>query len=552
MNLERRRFSWWPCILALLFFLIPLLLFYSYPSPIWAGNEYQWEGLGDGLNMAYRLADHQLYWDRAMSEHPGVPFYFMNWLALALAGYPVASGPGYFNAVIEHVEVFHQIAVWLAVLVAAIGVYIFTSVARKLVPIGVVAIGLLIWLVSTPATLLLIVLPSVESFPMLINALFFAMLVWLAYDRDLTAKVAILCGCVSAFAYLNKLSYIYVLAALAVAGFANVAFRGAGWIRARQLSLFFAAGYVLVLLVAAVFIIGWDGFLILIRFHMRVMIGSGLHGTGDSVVVSGNAIWRALAALPGHRAYAILIALIGGPCLVIGGFLTGRKGAEHVPVAVIAIGTGVASVLSALFVLKTYYFHYVAGVSATLPASTVAGYLLARSWGWDYRLRTGATVLATIAILLMANQARGWLVSSMAGRINTNELAKADLQEIQAQLAGKDFLVEFGYGAPFPASGEGFAITFGSVRRLSRDYLRSEPNVIGSIASGSIDRDLDVRDAGAYVIAKAYFPTMESIKTASNLSLYGRKTVRFHDGDKVIELRTAFLLIPGPENSGTD
>jgi hypothetical protein len=549
MNADLRRSWLWPCVFAIILFSIPLLLFHWYPSSVWVSTEYEMEGIADALNMAYRLADHRLYFARGMSEHPGVPFYLMSWLALALAGYPVASGPGYFNAVIEHAEVFHQISVWLAALVGAIGVLVFTRVARNLVPIGVVAIGLLIWLVSTPASLLMLVSPSIESFAILINALFFAILVRLAYDRDLSSRVAILCGCVSAFAYLIKLSYIYVLGGLAVAGFASAARRRAGWIRARQLSLLFAFGYLLVLVATAVFITGWDGFLILVRFHLRVIFRSGMYGTGDQIVFSKDEIWRALAAIPVDRAYAILIALVGGPCLVIGGFLTGRKGPEHVPVAVIGIGTGVASVLSALFVLKHYGFHYTAGVSATLPASATAGYLLARSWGWDYRIRTAAAALAAIAILLMANQIRGSLIPALAGRINTNESAKADLQEIRAQLAGKKLAVEFGYGAPFPQSGEGLVITYGSVQRLTDDYLLSRPDVIGSMASGLVDRD-----AGAYVIAKAYFPTMESIKAAPNLSMFGRKPVRFKDGDKVIELRTAFLLIPsdGPENSNTE
>jgi hypothetical protein len=278
--------------------------------------------------------------------------------------------------------------------------------------------------------------------------------------------------------------------------------------------------------------------MILLRFHLRVMIGSGLYGTGDHVVIAKDEIWRSLVAISTDRAYAMVIALVGGPCLVIGGFLTGRKGPDYVPVALIGIGTGTASLLSALFVLKHYNVHYVAGVSATLPASTVAAYLLLKSR--DYRLRTAAAALAVVAILFMASQMLGWLVPQLAARTKLSELAAADLQEIQAQLAGKNVLVEFGYAAPFSQAGEGFVIVFGSVRRLTDDYLRSRPDVVGSMAAGLVDRD-----AGAYVIAKAYFPTIESIKAAPNLSMFGKKPVRFKEGDKLIELHTAFLLIPG-------
>jgi hypothetical protein len=539
MNLELRRLWSWPLAFAVLFFAIPLLLFYAYPCSFWTIGDYGPLGLAHALNMAYRLADLKMYFDRSMLDHPGVPFYLMSWLALALTGYPVASeGTGFLDAVIDHVEEYHQIAVWLSALVGATGVYIFVRAAQKLVPIGVVAIGLLIWLVSTPTTLLMFVSPSIESFAILINVLFFVVLVRLAYDRDLTSRVAFLCGCVGAFAYLNKLSYIYVPAALAVAGFTNVAMRGAGWIRTRQLSLYFAFGFLLVLLATAVFVIGWPGFLILLRFHLRVMLGSGLYGTGDQVVIAKDEIWRSLAAIPVDRAYAMVIALLGGPCLVIGGFLAGRTGPDHVPAALIGIGTGTASLLSALFVVKHYNVHYVAGVSATLPASAVAACLLLKSW--DYRFRTAAAALAVLAILFMASQMPAWLVPQLAAKTKTTELAAADLQEIQAQLAGKKVLVEFGYAAPFSQAGEGFVITYASVQRLTDDYLRSRPDVIGSMVSGLVDRD-----AGAYVIAKAYFPTIESIKAAPNLSLFGKKPVRFKEGDKLIELHTAFLLIPG-------
>jgi hypothetical protein len=97
----------WPCVLALLFFPVPLLLFYAYPSSFWAATDYQTLGLADALNMAYRIADRQMYFARGMINHPGVPFYFMNWLALALTGFPLASAdPGFLDRVIEHIEEF--------------------------------------------------------------------------------------------------------------------------------------------------------------------------------------------------------------------------------------------------------------------------------------------------------------------------------------------------------------------------------------------------------------------------------------------------------------
>lgn len=239
MILDLRRLLSWPFAFAVVLFSIPILLFYLYPSSFWVGLDYNPLGLADALNMAYRIADRQMYFARGMTGHPGVPFYFMSWLALALAGYPFASGGlGFFNSVIEHVERYYEINTWLGAMSGATGVYVFARAAQKLVPAGVVAIGLIVWLASSPATLLSFIPPSIDSFAIFINSLFFVILVRLAYDQDLAPSVAFLSGCVGALAYLNKLSYIYVPLALAAAGILNVAFRKASWIQGRRLSAF--------------------------------------------------------------------------------------------------------------------------------------------------------------------------------------------------------------------------------------------------------------------------------------------------------------------------
>ncbi len=538
MNLDLRGSFSWPSVFAVLFFAIPLLLFYSYPSSFWANTDYQPLGLADALNLAYRIADRQMYFAKGMTDHPGVPFYFMSWLALALTGYPVASeGPGFLDTVIAHVETYYWITVWLGALVGSTGVYILTRTARNLVPTEVVAIGLLIWLVSTPATLLVFLHPSIDTFAIAINGLFFAILVRLAYDRDISPSVTTLSACVGAFAYLNKLSYIYIPLALAVAGIANLAFRKAGWVRGSLLSALFVFSFLLVIVATGFLIIRWDGFDELLRFHKTVIRGSGLYGTGDQVVVDSAAIWRAVAGIWADRTYAVVIALVGGIGLVVGGLATGLKRPQHVPVAVIGIGTGVASILSAIFVMKHYLQHYTAGVSATLPASAVGCYLVAKSWSYNFRI--ARTALAATAILLMADQARRRLIPALAASTNTSQLAKTDLQEIPAYVAGSKGTVEFAYRTPFAWYGEGFVVVFASVPRLTDDYLQTRVGTISSMTAGLVNRDI-----GAYVIDKGYFPTVESIKAAPNVALLGPKLVAFNEGDKLIELRTVFLLIP--------
>jgi hypothetical protein len=194
--------------------------------------------------------------------------------------------------------------------------------------------------------------------------------------------------------------------------------------------------------------------------------------------------------------------------------------------------------LSALIVLKHYDAHYTAGVSATLPACAVCSYLLMKSWSFGPRL-VGAT-LAALAILWMAGQLKYPLSYLLDNRMKGSQLAQADLAEINSYLAGEKRAVEFAYKAPLAQFGEGFVIIYASVPRLTYEYFKSRPQVISSLMAGQVTRDI-----GAYVIDKGYFPTVESVKAAPNLALLDPKPLKFTDGDKLIELRTVFLLIRG-------
>jgi hypothetical protein len=537
MSFDLPRRWLWPLGFAILFLSLPPLLFALYPSSFWAKMDYEPHGLADALNLAYRLADRQMYPARGLMDHPGVPFYFMSWLALALTGYPTAtSDPGFFATVIANVERFHLNAIWLAALVGATGIYVLARAAQKLVPTAVVALGLIVWLVSTPAVLLMFLSPSIDSFGILINALFLVVLVRIADDRHPLMGLAVLSAATGAFAYLNKLSYIYVALALAAAGILNLIFRRPGWLRAGWLCILFGATFVLVVLAAGFGIIGRQGFHDLLGFHKSVFRGSGLYGAEQGSMVSGEALWRAVAAIPADRTYAMVLALCGGAILIAGGLATSLRGVRHFPAAIIGTGAGVACSLSAIIVLKHYALHYTAGVAATLPAGVVAGYLLLKDWG--FRPGAPAAVLAVAVSLLMATQTIPALLAVLASRSNTTELAKADYEEIRTHLAGDARVVEFVYRAPFADYGEGFVVTFGSVPRLTEAYRRSRPNVISSMTADLADREI-----GAFVLDKAYFPTAETIRAAPNIALLASKPVTLQDTDRLIELRTCFLVI---------
>ena len=47
------------------------------------------------------------------------------------------------------------------------------------------------------------------------------------------------------------------------------------------------------------------------------------------------------------------------------------------------------------------------------------------------------------------------------------------------------------------------------------------------------------------MIDKKYFGSADLVRNAPNLDLLGTKTVKYGEGDRLIELRTVFLLVRG-------
>ncbi len=532
---EHRVFPW-PVILAALFFLIPIALFFAYPVSFWNSTDNEPLGLSNALNAAYRLADLRMYQTPGLAEHPGVQFYLMSWLALAFTGYPVATGQDFFRAVIDHVEEYHLAIVCIAALVGATGVYILARTALRLIPAGAVVAGLLIWLVSTPATILFFMSSGFESIAILVNALFLLILVRLAFDREIDTRVVILAACIGAFAYLNKLSYIYIPLALVSCIFWKAVFCRTGWLRGVLFIALFVLSFVGGVVVVGYLIIGRHAFGDLLTFHKHVILGSGMYGAGEQTVVDRNEVWGAIMAIPQGRTYAVPLALFAGGALFIAGLIAGFRDRRTHATAIVSIGAGLAAAFSALIVLKHYASHYTAGVSATLPACVVAVWLFALAWNSRARLATAALVWA--AALLMAGPVLLDVVGVLAGRSSSTRLALADMKDIKAQTEGMKRVVDFAYRVPFSQYGEGFVIHYAAVPRLTQAYLQNKGGVTNSITEQSVTEDV-----GAYVIDKAYFPTVQAVRNAANVDLLGPKAVRVEEGDQLIELRTVFLLI---------
>jgi hypothetical protein len=541
MKFALPKFLFKPVALAIAFVPIPLILALLYPVSFWGLGDYEPHSLANALNMAYRLADLKMYTAMGMSYHPGVPFYLMSWLALALTGHPLGSdGVTLFDTMVSQIETFHLTVIFLAGLVGAAGIYVFARSAQALAPAGVTIGGLALWLLSLPATMFTFVSPGMESFALLINALFFYVLTKLAYEQTVTERIVILAGCIGAVAYLNKLSYIYIALALIAAIAVKLLFDRTDRRRGVVLISLFVLSFISAVLAAAVFIMGWNAFRDMLVFHKHVILGSGLYGTGDVTMVSGSEVWNAIKAIPANRAYALAIALLGGAVLGIGGLVTAFRKPQHLPVAVLSIGAAVAASLSALAVLKHYTDHYTAAVSATLPVCVVAGYLLSKAWAC--RVEAAYSLAVLVAALLMAWPVATSLSAKLTFYAEQSRLARADLAEIAALTSGSSRATYYTYRSPFAQFGEGFVIDFASVPRLTEAYLESRPNVLNTLTASKSGKEVEI---GTYVIDKKYFSSADLVRNAPNLDLLGTKPVRYREGDKLIELKTVFLLVRG-------
>ena len=536
MKSVENKFLSWPFILAAGFFLIPIVLFSLYPIGFWSSTDYEPLGLANALNMAYRLADLRLYAAEGMTNHPGVPFYLMSWLALALSGHPVAAGgqEPFFRDVVDHVEDYHRAAVYVAALAGSAGVFAFARTALKLIPTGVTAIALLAWLVSTPATILCFMYTGFEPVGLLINALFLVVLAALAFDREINPRVIVLAGLVGAFAYLNKLAYAYVPLALVCAIFWKAYFGGIGWRRTTALIALSFFTFVAVVVATGYFIIGWKAFVYLLRFHRNVILGSGLYGGGQRVVVSGEGVWRAIMAIPGDRAYAVPLALIAGVALNIAGVIAGFRNRQNAGLAVMGYrrrpGCAVFGAQRDEALRLPLHGGRIGDV-----AGLCAG-LLSVCAGLEFQGSLDRRCGCSLAILLMTGPVLLEVRDVLASKVNATRLAVADMKEVSAQTAGMERAVDFNYRVPFPQFVEGFIVHYAGVPRLTEQYVRTRGGVTNDIlgeTSGEI---------GAYVFDKNYFDA-QAIMSAPNLDTRQPEPERFDPHDKLIELHTVFLLI---------
>ena len=514
-----------------------------YPASIWSMTDYELDSLSNAINLAYRFGDLSFYPAPSLENHPGVPHYVLSWIALAFAGFPFATSHlAFFRDVLDHVERFHFIMMALSALAGAAGIFLLMRAAERIAPIGVVLIGILLWFGSTPFALLSFMTLSIDCLGPILCALFLMVLWRIATEPRLTPSTMVLAGLLSAAAYLTKLSYINLPIGLGAAiGLVILAGRGSRRWTFLMALLFGYAAAVGVLLVA-VWVIEWSSFRALLNFHIAVVFHSGAYGTGPSEIISGSGLRNAIASIPVDRTWAIPVALAAGLVLIVASGATAILKNDRLPAATLAMGIGVASVFSALSVLKHYAGFYSAAVAYTLPACCVAAYMMLDAWNIRPRGRALTGTLVAAALCIPALSVIGAADASMQDYWRRSLDAAADDKVIAGFIAKASgaAAVGFAYAVPFREYGEGFLLADAGIPGLTYQYL-AEP----APAISSITQRLVARDIGVFVIDKRRFLTAESIETADNFNLLG-PVAKYQAGDQLIELKTAFVLVRKP------
>jgi hypothetical protein len=165
----------------------------------------------------------------------------------------------------------------------------------------------------------------------------------------------------------------------------------------------------------------------------------------------------------------------------------------------------------------------------------LACFLFARDW--NSKARFAAVAVTSIAILLMSGPVLLEVRDALASKVTATRLAMADMKEVAAHTAEMERVVDFTYRVPFPQFVEGFVVHYAGVPRLTEEYVRTRGGVTNDIRAETSS------GIGAYVFDKAYFPDAQAIMSAPSLDKWASKPERFDAHDKLIELRTVFLLI---------
>ena len=508
---------------------------FSLRGSFWTSHDYGMLSLSHAIHLEWRLSHRELFPAAGLAGHPGIPFYFASWLAVALV-VPSFSAAGFdrFSEIIANAEAIYVANQAIAITVVALSSYAFVRIATRVVPIGVALAALGLWLGSTYQAILTSTSLSIETFALPLNVLFLWILLRLAASPKISTADAVMAGLIAALGYLMKLPYLYVACGLAAACLTSAVIHRVGIVQGLKSATLIAASFVLCVAAVGYGVIGEEGLKALLIFHKKVLFHSGHYGTGEIGVLQASHAKAAFHSFFFYGSFAPWAALMfGSTCIVFA--LTGKRTGKASPSEVIlGVGAGVAALFAAIGVLKHFAEHYSAGVASTLPAAVIALFVLVNKVHPSSSRRFGflMVILLTFGVSHSLYFAAKYKLTQVARRIDGLD----DRRQLNGLLQVKEGRALFAYHVLQPEFGEGFILYYSGIPKLLQEYRTQGQSRVSAYMSPT----------GSFkyiVVDKAYFPDMARVRSASNLDPVGSVRVTAASDDQIVELRCCFVVI---------
>jgi hypothetical protein len=501
----------------------------------WTSADYGMLSLSHAIHLEWRVNQWQNYPAPGLAGHPGIPFYFASWLAVALV-VPSFSPGGFdrFSEIVANAEGIYVANQMIAIAVIVLSSYAFFRIARKVVSTRVALVALGMWLASTYQVLLTATSLSIETFAFPLNVLFLWMLVRLATDARISATNCLLAGLVAATGYLLKLPYLYVAVGLGAAILASVLINRRGVLHSVQSIVLMVDSFVLCVAGVGYAVLGEVALNALLNFHHDVIFHSGFYGSGAAGLVESSHAKAAWASLMKFGAFASWVALmLGFICVVLSlRCWISKKG--HPAEIVIGVGAGVAALFSALGVLKHFIEHYAAGVAPTLATAVIALFLLVRNSHPKTANRLG--LLCAILLAFGLPHSVYFAAAEKANHVARRIDSLSDRRQLEEILQAHEGNAVFTYHVPMREFGEGFILHYSGVPALQQEYKARDQARVSSY--------MQPKGHFRYVVLdKTYFPDVSAIRRSSNLDPVGSVAISQSNDDEIVEMRRSFVVI---------
>lgn len=517
-----------PSLFALLLVLLVGLSIH-YPSTLWAGDDYSLEFLAATCNLGARINDLTLYPTGAMAYHPAVPFYFFSWLAAfaALGTGAIGSDLAFYDRILDNVPALFVSLKACSIILTACLVLLYRRAASRLdVPPAVIALGLLLYFVETPESLFRSVYPLTETFALGVNALFLIALVRMAH-KPTDLWTAVICGLTTAFAYLVKVSFLYVYAGLLIGFVYIVIFSASQWKRLLVSYLTSHTVGLVAVIVVGKEIIGGELFKFLLNLHLDIL----LHASGSSANNSVSDVAQSISASWQTGATIIPLIIFVSPCLLgIVSIATLRRKIS-VQTGAIVSGASVASLASVAAILTRYGNTYAVAAAATAPLLLYSAWMVAGS----PRVRQMICLVAVCVLAASAYRSIPSAILLFKDKTDTSLAAKSDANEIRRRIKPGDIGL-FLYRVSMAGYGKGYVSYFCEVPRITNALLWENRAEQSSMARSAEEPDYIVVD-------KLYNPTEAAITSGKLLDPASPDVSTYHTGDEIISLDKVWLLI---------